>query len=229
MNTYLSTINRNFNELKVRLNNDLINAANHGKLNEVQELSKLAFKLNLIEDILQKDANISKGNEVQKRGKKRGRKPKNIELVSGNEIDLSLLNEKQSIVPLSSDMTNKKPTAVSLLGETHVVNSFRSLTEAVCRELYKMDSNKFISLEHNLQVNGDKHKYFSMKQESTMTDPVIIGSGVRSIYIDVAKLAINNLFFLKKVVKEMGVNPDDVKVSLDTTYKRKPREKKAKK
>ena len=54
----------------------------------------------------------------------------------------------------------------------------------------------------------------------------MIGSGKNAIYVDVSKLAINNLYFLKKSLEELGYDLSAIKVSIDPNYSRKPREKK---
>ena len=110
-------------------------------------------------------------------------------------------------------------------GKTELTNSFRSLTEAACRLAYEKDRNSFAKLCENPNVNGDKHQYFASTSLG-MSDPAMIGSGKNAIYVDVSKLAINNLYFLKKSLEELGYDLSAIKVSIDPNYSRKPREKK---
>ena len=130
-----------------------------------------------------------------------------------------------TVLPITANLTNKRPLAIEMNGKTELTNSFRSLTEAACRLAYEKDRNSFAKLCENPNVNGDKHQYFASTSLG-MSDPAMIGSGKNAIYVDVSKLAINNLYFLKKSLEELGYDLSAIKVSIDPNYSREPREKK---
>ncbi len=152
--------------------------------------------------------------------------PKKKNTKKNEQEEASPLNNETEITsyPITANFTNKRPLSIEIDGRTELTNSFRSLTEAACRIAYDKNRTKFASLCSNPNVNGDKHQYFSTTSQG-MDDPVMIGSGKNAVYVDTAKLAINNLYFLKKALSEMDFNLDKIKVEVDPNYTRKPREK----
>lgn len=134
-------------------------------------------------------------------------------------------NNEQTVFAITEDLTNKRPVFVEMDKKTESVNSFRSLTETACRLAYEKNPSKFLELCKNPNVNGDRHQYFS-KTNNDMSDPVMMGTGRSAVYVDIAKLAINNMYFLKKSLIELGYDLNNIKVTIDPNYIRKPREKK---
>lgn len=136
-------------------------------------------------------------------------------------------DENAVAVTMTDDLTGKRPIAFNFMGKTYDVNSFRSLSESLCRVLYEHDKQNFVNLENIPSVNGDKHKYFSKEKSDVMSDPVLIGDGNDAIYVDIAKLSVNNLFFLKRVCSAMGIDPNKIPIYIDSNYVRKERTKKS--
>lgn len=169
-------------------------------------------KLKMIEDILLDNPNNN--TKRPQKSKKEEQRPikKNSEL---------------TVLPITENFTNKRPTLIEMDGQSMPVNSFRSLTETACRIAYNNHTEDFISLCKNPKVNGDRHQYFA-HSKTGMNDPVMLGNGSKAVYVDISKLAINNLFFLKKALTEINYDLSKIMVTINPSYFRKPREKKAK-
>jgi hypothetical protein len=249
MNNYISEAKNFFSQLLGNANRELLEAAMNGNTEEVKSISDIIYKFSQIEKMLEEGAPIN--NVMQetaqtaqiftppqpaitftppqpaKPAKQTKSRTKTTRTAKNKETENLNIDNAPEVVPLTADMTNRRPLSVTIFNETHLANSFRAVAETVCRKLYEQNQNEFLALENNPTVNGDRHKYFSRKQEHGMTDPAIIGSGYKSIYIDVAKLAINNMFFLKRVVSVMNVDPNTVYIALDPNFQRKPREKRS--
>jgi hypothetical protein len=213
-------------EKKEQLEKDLIEAAvtNHSKVTDIAfDISTISKMLDIVHVNVTPSAKPQAAQQSQAEVQKNpvGRPRKKLE-------EIAERNQKQEpqTVTMSDDLTNRRPVSFSFMGETYSSNSFRSLAETLCRQLYMYDTKNFMNLENIPSVNGDKHKYFSREKMNLMSDPVMIGSGANIIYVDIAKLAINNLFFMKRVCSAMGLDPKNISITLDPSFARKPRTKK---
>jgi len=224
MNKYVSDAKSFLEDSMGNANKELLESAINGNTENVQGLSQIIYKFAQIKRMLDEDSSqLQSTNPITTYIS-----PSTKTIKQKNEADNTTMlnsNGNAETVTILTDMTNKRPYSLTMFDETHLTNSFRAVAETVCRVLYDKNQNEFLKLENSPNVNGDKHKYFSRKQEPGMTDPSIIGSGYKSIYIDVAKLAINNLFFLKRVITAMNADPNKIFVTIDPNFRRKTREK----
>ena len=213
--THINKIKELITSEKNAASKHLFDAAVNANTPKIEEISKEIQILNKLESILNKN----ESNNAEKEHKQK--KETNKEPQKKNPI----VEEETTVMSISDNLTNKRPVSIEMDGKTEIVNSFRSRTETACRLANSKNHSKFAALADNPNVNGDKHKYFATNSND-MTDPVMIGSGRSAIYVDVAKLAINNLYFLKKALTELGYDISTIKVAIDPNYSRKPREKK---
>lgn len=213
--THINKIKEMITSEKNIATKNLFEAAVNANNSKIEEISKEIQILNKLEAILFKNEtpNNHKNNKQNKESAKDTHK--------NNPIT----DSEMTVFSIADNLTNKRPISIEMDGKTEIVNSFRSLTETACRLANSKNHSKFVALADNPNVNGDKHKYFATNS-ADMTDPVMIGSGRSAIYVDVAKLAINNLYFLKKALTELGYDIANIKVAIDPNYNRKPREKK---
>jgi len=123
---------------------------------------------------------------------------------------------------IDDDLSNRRPTFVKFQGLAKNVYSWRHMVEEICRELYKIDKEKFLSFVRNKELNGTKSNYFA-KSGKDMESPALIGESGRGIFVDTAKLVVNDFSFLKKVLKVYGFSGKDVNVMIDPNYRRKQR------
>ncbi len=193
---------------------ELYRAAETNDKEKLNMASENIHKIKMIEAILSETntTKITKNNTQKK-------KPKSNDKNSQNITELTVL-------PITENFTNKRPTTIEMDGQSQAVNSFRSLTETACRIAYNNHTDDFIKLCKNPRVNGDRHQYFA-HSKTGMNDPVMLGNGSKAVYVDISKLAINNLFFLKKALKEMDYDLSKIMVTINPEYFRKPREKRA--
>lgn len=165
-----------------------------------------------------------------KKSPRRGRKPKNVSKVSTNESDGNKphrVRRRKNSVYISEDMRSKRPVAVTVNGNRFEVSSFRDMTKTVCEYMLETNPKAFLKLEDNDDVNGSEHKYFSNSETDGMNDPVeICSSNGNSCFVDIAKLSMNNLLFLRKMLTALGVDEKSVQIEIDPNYQRKPRTKK---
>lgn len=183
---------------------------------DTKSVAVIATDIKMLEKLLANFIN----EEPEKKSNNKNNKQTNSE-----EQKTSAMESETSSYPITANFTNKRPLSIEMDGKTELTNSFRSLTEVACRMAYDKNRSRFASLCSNPNVNGDRHQYFSTTSQG-MDDPVMIGSGKSAIYVDTAKLAINNLYFLKKALSELDYNLDEIKVEVDPNYTRKSREKK---
>ena len=208
---YTNKIKEMITTEKDNASKNLFEAAVNANTSKIEEISKEVQILNKLEAVFnefEKPAKAKKHNAPQKENTKN-----------------PVLDAETTIYSIADNLTNKRPVSIEMDGKTEIVNSFRSLTETACRLANAKNHSKFASISENPNVNGDKHQYFSSNSNG-MSDPVMIGSGRNAVYVDVAKLAINNLYFLKKALTELGYDISQIKVAIDPNYTRKPREKK---
>ena len=214
---HINKIKEIINSEKDIASKELFDAAVNANTKQIEELSKELQIINSVFSVLdstaQKERKPAK-NQTKHNTNKKSTKEKN-----------PITDAETTVIPITENLTNKRPVSIEMDGKTELVNSFRSLTETACRMAYNKDSSKFIALCENPNVNGDRHLYFA-KNNKEMSDPAMIGSGRNAVYVDVAKLAINNMYFLKKALSELGYNLENIKVAIDPNYSRKPREKK---
>lgn len=214
--THINKIKEIINSEKDIASKELFSAAVNADTKQIESISK---EIQIINDL---DAVLNNLNVKDSKPKK---KNKNINKNENDSKTNPIMDTETTTVAITENLTNKRPMSIEMDGKTEIVNSFRSLTETACRMAYNKDTSKFMTLCDNPNVNGDRHFYFA-KTNKDMSDPAMIGSGRNAVYVDVAKLAINNMYFLKKALVEMGYNLEDIKVSIDPNYSRKPREKK---
>lgn len=186
---------------------------------DTKSVAVIATDIKMLEKILENL--VYEKPQQKKQNKKKNSNNKNEQ----NNKEPDITETETSTYPITANFTNKRPLSIAMDGKTELANSFRSLTEVACRLAYDKNRSKFASLCSNPNVNGDRHQYFSTTSQG-MDDPVMIGSGRSAIYVDTAKLAINNLYFLKKALSELDYNLDEIKVEVDPNYTRKSREKK---
>jgi len=214
--THINKIKEIINIEKDIASKELFSAAVNADTKKIEELSKEIQMINNVDSIL----NDSYANEPKPK-----KKNKNSSKNENNSQSNPITDVETTTVAITENLTNKRPVSIEMDGKTELVNSFRSLTETACRMAYNKDASKFMTLCDNPNVNGDRHLYFA-KTNQDMSDPAMIGSGRNAVYVDVAKLAINNMYFLKKALVELGYNLENIKISIDPNYSRKPREKK---
>lgn len=217
--THINKIKDIINSEKDIASKELFNAAVNADTKQIESLSKEVQLINSLSEMI----NQTSKKKTLKSSQKTKTPQKNNK--NTNQEKNPIIDSEVTVIPITENLTNKRPVSIEMDGKTELVNSFRSLTETACRMAYNKDSSKFMALCDNPNVNGDKHLYFA-KNNKDMSDPAMIGSGRNAIYVDVAKLAINNMYFLKKALTELGYDLQNIKVSVDPNYSRKPREKK---
>lgn len=134
-------------------------------------------------------------------------------------------SRKKNAFSIGDSMTGLRPKNVTVMGATKNVSSFRDLTKAVCEELFIANPNAFKNLQNVTEVNGNGSLYFSSNPEY-MNEPTPISSkDGDTFYVDVAKLSGNNMLFLRKALRALGVDEKHISIEIDPNYKRKPRTK----
>lgn len=149
---------------------------------------------------------------------------KNTADTENKESNPTKRGRKKISYMLSDDLKAKRPKAVIFEGERHDVSSFRDMTKTICEIAFNKNPEAFRDLENNRDVNGSNHPYFSSVPDGSMNEAVEIqNSEGQSTFVDVAKLAMNNMLFLRKALKVLGISEDSVKIEIDPNYVRKPR------
>ena len=124
---------------------------------------------------------------------------------------------------IGDDMRGLRPMSVSLFGDKREVSSFRDVVRAICDIAYAHNTNAFENLASVDDVNGSEHRYFSKNPEN-IDEPEELSFNNKEFYVDVAKLAMNNMLFLRKALKQLGIDERNVKIEINPDYQRKPRE-----
>lgn len=207
----INKIKEIINTEKTQASRELFDAAVSANTKKIESLSKEVQIINSLYEVIEKNIKKPENTKSSKKNQSNNTNP--------------ITDTENTTFSITDDLTNKRPLSINMDDKNELVNSFRSLTETACRLAYNKNPHGFMELCNNPNVNGDKHAYFA-KDSKDMSDPVMIGTGRNAVYVDIAKLAINNLYFLKKSLTELGYNLADIKVSIDPNYSRKPREKK---
>lgn len=126
----------------------------------------------------------------------------------------------KNLITLSSPLANRRPKAVTFLGKESKQNTWRGVTEAMLGILYENDKHSFQKLLHNTEF--DTRKPYYAKSSDNMDAPVMLGSGASAIYADAARITNNEFFFLKKTLRALGHDADEVIIEIDPQYMRKP-------
>lgn len=120
---------------------------------------------------------------------------------------------------LASDLSNRRPMKVSFLGKESAQTSWRGVSEAILEILYNSNKTAFNNMLKNSNFSANK-PYIARAGEG-MTAPVMLGNGAHAVYVDVARVTNNDFFFLKKIVKEMGHDENEIVITLDPNFTRK--------
>lgn len=226
--SYAIAIKEFITSSKDKASAELVNAAIKADSNKIAELSKdikILDQINTYVDKLTGSITTEKPSTAKSSKSQPKQSTNKTKAQSKNTSPATEAKSEPVTMTLADDMTNKRPVSVTIGKKTEAVNNFRSLTETACRIAYESDPSKFMALCDNPNVNGDKHQYFT-KNENAIPDAVMLGTGSSAVFVDVPKLAVNNLYFLKKALTAIGYEPSKIKVTVDGNYSRKPREKK---
>lgn len=180
---------------------------NGDKINELyikKELEKVDCYLNVAKEI---DIYKEKTDEVinlLKAGK----------LNDCNENNIVYNQEKPHEIvecTLATDFTFRKPYGFLLDNkDIIIVDSWKTFLVRICEVLIKLDEEKFLSFENNINMNGTNRKYFSTSKEGMRSAELVKDL----IYVETNQNANSIRDLVKKALYEYGYKTRDMKVYL---------------
>lgn len=180
---------------------------NGDKINELyikKDLEKVDYYLNLAKDIyIYKE----KTDEIISFLKTEN-------LMDCNENDIVYNQEKSHEIvecTLATDFTFRKPYGFLLDNKDIIIaDSWKMFLVRFCEVLIKLDEEKFLSFENNINMNGANRKYFSTSKEG-MRNAELINE---KIYVETNQNANSIRDLIKKALLEYGYKTRDMKVYL---------------
>lgn len=216
----ISNITTTLKEAREQYSKEILKAIDTNSTDDILEISNNVQNINMALSIFEKSINKNVSNSNG--GAKRGRKPKNIETMENKEKSVS-----KNIMTLDDNLVGKRPIGVTIERHKFEVSSFRDVVRVVCNYFFNKDIDMFKSLVNNPSVNGDEHQYFSIEMMEGKNLDELVNDNGETMYVDTAKLAVNNMFFLKRMLAALNFDIKKIKLTIDENYTRKERTKKA--
>ncbi|WP_245566490.1 hypothetical protein [Tuberibacillus calidus] len=170
-----------------------------------EEINQYEQKLEQIIELLEIEDPIENREDLEPEGKK-----------TVNSPDYSIYYVDPNIEhTLYENFTYKRPFGFRISNQEIIeVKTWQEMLIKICEILIAVDENKFMSFEHNPNMNGKKRKYFS-KNDKGMNKPKLIGDKI-FIETNISANSIRNLVL--KLLKEYGSKSSEFKVYLRADY-----------
>lgn len=211
--TQIKNIETVLDEIRSELNDSMLKSAHKSDTQAVNETMKDISVINSISAMFIRPRKATaKKASAAKTGKAANKTEKTGGKVSKNTYRLG------------DDMKGKRPQEVIINGDKYEVSSFRDMTKVICESAFSLNPAAFTNLANVEDVNGGEHVYFAKKKTDKMEEPTEIkAKSGETFYIDAGRLSINNMLFLRKALKILGIDEKNIKIKVDPNYTRKPR------
>lgn len=211
--TQIKNIETVLNEIRSELNDSMLKSAHKSDTRAVNETMKDISVINSISAmfIRPRKATAKKASAAES-GK------------TANKTEKTGGKANKNTYRLGDDMKGKRPQEVIINGDKYEVSSFRDMTKVICESAFSLNPTAFANLANVEDVNGGEHVYFAKKKTDKMEEPTEIKAKSGEIfYIDAGRLSINNMLFLRKALKILGIDEKNIKIKVDPNYTRKSR------
>lgn len=211
--TQIKNIEAVLNEVRSELNDSMLKSAHKSDAQAVNETMKDISVINSISAMfIHPKKAAAKKTSAAKTG------------TSVNKAEKTSMRASKNTYHLGDDMKGKRPQEVIINGDKYEVSSFRDMTRVICESAFSLNPTAFTNLANVEDVNGGEHVYFAKKKTDKMEDPTEIkAKSGETFYIDAGRLSINNMLFLRKALKILGIDEKNIKIKVDPNYTRKPR------
>lgn len=211
--TQIKNIETVLNEIRSELNDSMLKSAHKSDTQAVNETMK---DISVINSISAMFIRPRKATAKKASAAKTGKTTNKTEKTGGKA--------SKNTYRLGDDMKGKRPQEVIINGDKYEVSSFRDMTKVICESAFSLNPTAFVNLANVEDVNGGEHVYFAKKKTDKMEEPTEIkAKSGETFYIDAGRLSINNMLFLRKALKILGIDEKNIKIKVDPNYTRKPR------